>query len=335
MFTEKDPASEDGKDLAAAGKTFKKFNWLKAGVLYADKFLTVSPNYAAELVANPAGGVELDGVIRACGGVEGIVNGMDVEEWNPKKDKFLDMPYDKSTVVAGKAVAKQTLQAEVGLPLNPSAPLFGYIGRLEEQKGVDVLLAAVPKLLAAVPNAQVVVLGTGKKKLEAAVEALGDLSPSVAGVVKFSEPTAHLITAGADFLLVPSRFEPCGLIQLHAMQYGTVPIVATTGGLVDTVKDGVTGFHIGKIDADALLEKDVDAVVAACTRAAAAVASGAYTTMVKNAIAQDLSWAEPAKKWEGVLETLKFGATAAASAKKAEVLTPKAAVDAKQLTAAA
>jgi len=333
VFNETENASDEKVPVAPKGEKFKKHNWLKAGFLAADKVLTVSPNYAAELTSGADKGVELDSVIRAVGGIEGIVNGMDVGEWNPLKDKFLDLPYDKTNVMEGKAVAKQTLQAEVGLPLDPKAPLFGYIGRLEEQKGVDILLAAVPKLLAKVPNAQIIVLGTGKKKLETAVEAMGDLSPKIAGVVKFSEPVAHLITAGADFLLVPSRFEPCGLIQLHAMQYGTVPIVASTGGLVDTVKEGVTGFHIGELDADTVLPADVEALVATVARAAEAYGTPAYASMVKNCISQDLSWAEPAKKWEAILEELKFGPSAASAGeskgKKDAVVTPKVAMDVK------
>merc|ERR1719223_2441811 len=118
------------------------------------------------------------------------------------------------------------------------------------------MMEAVPKLLKQCPKAQVVILGTGKKSME---KTLDKLSPRMAGVVRFSNPIAHFITAGADFLMVPSRFEPCGLIQLHAMQYGTVPIVASTGGLVDTVKEGVTGFHMGAMDPDGLKPDDVQA----------------------------------------------------------------------------
>lgn len=324
VYTEKAPAAE--KPEPPTGGKFSKYNWLKAGFLYADKVLTVSPNYATEISSGKDKGVELDDVIRKVG-VEGIVNGMDVEEWNPKKDKFLDMPYDKTNVMEGKRTAKAALQAEAGLPVDPKAPLFGYIGRLEEQKGIDILLAAIPKLIAAVPNAQVVILGTGTKKLEQAVEDLSDLSPRVAGVVKFSEPMAHTITAGCDFLLVPSRFEPCGLIQLHAMQYGTVPVVSTTGGLVDTVKDGVTGFHIGAFNPDRLDPKDVDALVKACARAAGVYSSPAYGEMVKTAIGQDLSWKKPAEKWEGVLEELKFGFSSGSKGKKDAVATPKQKVD--------
>ena len=144
------------------------------------------------------------------------------------------------------------------LPALPAAAAVppAAAGRLEEQKGVDILLAALKQLPAGSP-VQVVVLGTGKAALEAQVKVLATLYPGMAaGVVQFSNPMAHAITAGADYMLVPSRFEPCGLIQLHAMQYGTVPLVASTGGLVDTVKEGVTGFQMGALDPDDLLEED-------------------------------------------------------------------------------
>merc|ERR1719503_322973 len=146
--------------------------------------------------------------------MEGIVNGMDPTEWNPSSDKFIDVPYDKTTVVEGKAAAKQALQAEVGLPLDADAPVFGYIGRLEEQKGCDIMMAAIPKLLKQVPNAQVVILGTGKKSMEKALEKLDEAEPMCAGVVKFSAPLAHFITAGADFLMVPSRSSPPPAVSL-------------------------------------------------------------------------------------------------------------------------
>jgi len=319
VFSEKSPASED-KEEPKTGKVYRKVNWLKAGFKHADKNLTVSENYAKEVMSGADKGVELNTVINACGGIEGIVNGMDPTEWNPAKDKFLDVPYDATSVVEGKAAAKQALQAEVGLPLDADAPLFGYIGRLEEQKGCDIMMEAVPKLLKEVPNAQVVILGTGKKKMEKALEALDKKLENCAGVVKFSSPLAHFITAGADFLMVPSRFEPCGLIQLHAMQYGTVPVCSSTGGLVDTVKEGVTGFHMGAFDPDELAPEDVDAMVATCASAAEAYGTPTYTKMSAKCISQDLTWKEPAKKWEAVLEELFFEEEK--GAKKAEVDTP-------------
>ena len=122
-----------------------------------------------------------------------------------------------------------------------------------------LIVQALPEVLAS-GKCQVIILGTGKKAMEKQVEQLDKLFPSAKGIVKFSAPLAHMITAGADFLMVPSRFEPCGLIQLHAMQYGTVPIVSSTGGLVDTVKEGVTGFQMGVMDPDDLLTSDADAI---------------------------------------------------------------------------
>lgn len=329
IFDEDSPADDNVWEKDSHISTYAKINWLRAGFTAADKLLTVSPNYASELVQGVDKGVELDKVIIAHGGIEGIVNGMDVGEWSPKKDKFLDVKYDKTTVVAGKAAAKELLQAEAGLPIDPSIPVFGFIGRLEEQKGVDIMLKALPAILEK-GNVQVVVLGTGKKQLEALVKSLDKQYPgAAAGIVKFSTPMAHYITAGADFMLVPSRFEPCGLIQLHAMQYGTVPVVSSTGGLVDTVKEGVTGFHMGAFDLEELTDEDVEAVVETVGRAADVYGTPTFQEMSLKCISQDLSWDLPAKKWEGILEELVSGdaaATAQGVEKKDSVTVPIAKV---------
>ena len=229
---------------------YRKINWLKAGFLSSDKNLTVSPNYAHEITSGVEKGVELDNVVRSSGGIEGIVNGMDPAEWSPDVDSFIDMQYDATTIEEGKMSCKMALQAELGLKVDDTIPLIGFIGRLEEQKGVDIMLSALPTIINEAgdreSSVQIVVLGTGKKVFERMVRGMEDMSPNAKGIVQFSAPLAHLITAGADFMMVPSRFEPCGLIQLHAMRYGTVPIVSSTGGLVDTVKEGVTGYHIGR-----------------------------------------------------------------------------------------
>jgi len=183
------------------------------------------------------------------------------------------------------------------------------------------MLEAIPRIVEE-HECQVVVLGTGKKSMEKALEQLELECPGKAvGIAKFSTPLAHMITAGADFMLVPSRFEPCGLIQLHAMQYGTVPVVATTGGLVDTVKEGVTGFHMGAMDPDELLEEDVDAMAAACGAAVEAFGTPSFEAMVEKCIGQDLSWAKPAKKWEATLEEM-MGVGEAPVEKKLSVPTP-------------
>jgi granule-bound starch synthase len=322
---------EDPTSLPAAGKKFAKINWLKAGCLAADAVLTVSPNYAKEICSGPAGGVELDGVFRSVG-VEGIVNGRNTPApaASGAASSLLPLEFDASTVAEGKAVAKETLQAELGLPVDPDAALFGFVGRLEEQKGVDVLLAAIPGLVARAggKKVQVAVLGTGKKVLEAQVSALSEKFPGVAsGTVAFSAPLAALITAGADFFVVCSRQEPCGLVQLDAMARGTIPVVSTVGGLVDTVKEGATGYHVGRIDPDGLAAEDVEALAATLARAAAAHGSPAHEAMRDRCISQDLSWAKPAAKWEAVLEDLSSGGpTAETGAKKAAVTTPVAAV---------
>jgi granule-bound starch synthase len=319
IFDEMTPASELYE--GAVGTKFAKTNWLRAGVTACDKLLTVSPTYAKEMSSGPQLGVELDQVI-AAKGIEGVVNGMDVADWNPALDKFLSFKYNEETMDAGKAFAKAQLQREAGLPVSPSTPVFGFIGRLEEQKGVDILLAAIEKMG---DGAQVVILGTGKKDLEEEVRSLKTRFPGVAaGVVEFNSQVAHLINAGADFMVVPSRFEPCGLIQLHAMAYGTIPLVASTGGLVDTVSEGVTGFQMGAMDPDSLLDEDADAVASAMKRAIEVYGTPAFEQMRKACISQDLSWAGPAKKWEAILTALKYGPVVAPETEevKASVPTP-------------
>lgn len=186
------------------------------------------------------------------------------------------------------------------------------------------VLQAIPKVLAS-GDCQIVILGTGKKSFEKMVEQLDKKFPGAKGVVKFSAPLAHMITAGADFLMVPSRFEPCGLIQLHAMQYGTVPLVSSTGGLVDTVKESKTGFQMGSMDADGLTAEDADAVASTMSRASQVFGTPQFEDMVMNCIKQDLSWSEPAKKWEGVLEEVKSGYSTGTQ-KKEEVTVPVAKV---------
>ncbi|XP_010267660.1 PREDICTED: granule-bound starch synthase 1, chloroplastic/amyloplastic-like [Nelumbo nucifera] len=198
----------------------RKINWMKAGILESDQVLTVSPYYAQELVSGMAKGVELDNIIRKTG-ITGIVNGMDVEEWNPAADKYISIRYNAATVMDAKPLLKEALQAEVGLPVDRNIPVIGFIGRLEEQKGLDILSTAIPKFIQ--ENVQIIVLGTGKKSMEKQLEQLEIKYPEKArGIAKFNVHLAHMIIAGADYMLIPSRFEPCGLIQLHAMRYGTM-----------------------------------------------------------------------------------------------------------------
>ncbi|XP_021276394.1 granule-bound starch synthase 1, chloroplastic/amyloplastic [Herrania umbratica] len=291
----------DGYNKPVKGR---KINWMKAGIIESDRVLTVSPYYAQELVSGADKGVELDNIIRkTC--ITGIVNGMDVQEWNPATDKYISVKYDETTVMDAKPLLKEALQAEVGLPCDRDVPVIGFIGRLEEQKGSDILAKAIPKFIG--ENCQIIVLGTGKKAMEKQIEQLDIQHPDKArGVAKFNIPLAHMIIAGADYILIPSRFEPCGLIQLHAMRYGTVPIVASTGGLVDTVKEGYTGFQMGAFstECDAVDPSDVDNVARSVKRALATYGTQALKEMIQNCMAQDLSWKGPSKLWEKMLLSL-------------------------------
>src|SRR5690606_22039649 len=208
---------------------FGAANALLAGVGAAERVTTVSPTYAQEL-QQPEYGFGLDGAFRAVAGkLVGILNGLDVNEWDPATDPHLAARYSAGDL-AGKAENKRALARELGL--DPERPLLGVVSRFAEQKGIDLLVAAAERLLAA--GWGLALLGTGDPRLEAAVRALATERPGAVGaVVGFDEALAHRVYAGADALAVPSRFEPCGLSQMIAMRYGTLPVVRATGGLKD------------------------------------------------------------------------------------------------------
>lgn len=214
---------------------YGQIGFLKGGLMAADRITTVSPTYARELLT-PEFGMGLEGVLAARSDVfEGLLNGIDVDVWNPATDPALAQTYSSRTL-ARKAVNKQVLLDRFGLSASPSAPLFSIISRLSEQKGLDLALQALPAVLD--QGASFVLLGSGSPDLEAGFRNLAERYPEQVGVqIGFDEGLAHLIQAGADATLVPSRFEPCGLTQLCALRYGTLPIVSRTGGLADTVID--------------------------------------------------------------------------------------------------
>lgn len=233
-----------------------QLSFMKAGLKYARRITTVSPNYAREIATEPFG-CGLDGVIRARGAdVSGILNGVDGAIWNPATDRLIAAPYSL-LALDGKALCKSALQQELGLTVEASAPLFSVVSRLTSQKGLDLLIDALPSLLGAAESggAQLVVLGNGDPALEAAFTDAAAMHPGrVAVRLAYDEALAHRIMAGADAILVPSRFEPCGLTQLYALRYGTVPVVRQVGGLADTVvdathaalvDDNATGFLFG------------------------------------------------------------------------------------------
>lgn len=211
-------------------------SYLKAGLIYADRLTTVSPGYAGEIQL-PAGGFGMEGVLADRSAVlSGILNGADYRIWDPANDGKLAQKYGAATVAAGKAANKAALQSELDLTADPAAPLMVVISRLSDQKGMDLLLAAIPAALA--QGAQLALLGSGERHLEQAFRSLAQARPAQVAVrIGYSEILAHRLQAAGDMLLMPSRFEPCGLTQLYAMRYGTVPVVRRTGGLADSVVD--------------------------------------------------------------------------------------------------
>jgi starch synthase len=231
-------------------------SFMKAGLKFSQRVTTVSPNYARE-IATEEFGCGLDGVIRSRGrAVRGILNGVDGRVWNPESDALIAKNYSPRDL-NGKGLCKAALQKELGLRVHANAPLFAVVSRLTSQKGLDFVLAALPGLLqgSADGGPQLAVQGNGDPALEAAFTAAAANYPGrVAVWLRYDEALAHRMMAGADAMLVPSRFEPCGLTQLYALLYGTIPVVRQVGGLADTVVDATpetiqsntaTGFMFG------------------------------------------------------------------------------------------
>lgn len=234
-------------------------SFLKAGVRFADRLTTVSPTYAREILT-PEFGFGFEGLLHARSPeLSGILNGADYGIWDPAADPFLPQPYDASHL-NGKKVCKATVQQELGLTEAADTPLFAFISRLTEQKMADVLLKLLPHIVES--GAQLAVVSEGDHGLEEKFQAVARACPGqIAVQIGYREDLAHRVQAGADMLLAPARFEPCGLSQIYAMRYGTVPIVRATGGLADTVidttratiSDGTaTGFVFNDADVDGL-----------------------------------------------------------------------------------
>jgi len=233
-------------DMLLTGLDWKYFNWyqmeyygklnlLKTGIVFSDAINTVSPRYAQE-IQTPQFGRGLEGVLQHRRGVlSGILNGVDETVWNPATDPHLPARYTLETVHEGKAVCKAALQRELGLAQRPTTPLVGLIGRLDDQKGFDLVATIIPEWARSV-DVQWVILGTGEPKYHELFSELARQHPDKVAVrLEFSDPLAHRIEAGADIFLMPSRFEPCGLNQMYSLKYGTVPVVRETGGLADTI----------------------------------------------------------------------------------------------------
>ncbi len=238
---------------------YGSINCLKGGIIFSDAVSTVSPTYAKEIMTAEQG-CGLEGVLASrADGVKGITNGIDVAAWNPENDPYLSAQYTAADL-SGKQACKRALQRELGLP-NRDVPLLAGIGRLTFQKGFDLLIEVIPELMFL--DTQIVVLGTGDHHLEQQFTAIKARYPDRIGLcLGFDEGLAHRIEGGADMLIMPSRYEPCGLSQLYSLRYGTVPIVRRTGGLADTVvpfrpstinSRCATGFHFIDASTDSLL----------------------------------------------------------------------------------
>jgi starch synthase len=239
---------------------YNQISFLKAGLAYADRITTVSPTYAAEIQQEPLG-FGLQGLLKQRSAVlTGILNGVDTNEWDPAQDPFITHNYTAATL-ANKALSKAQLQQQFGLPKAPRTPLLGTVSRVTNQKGFDVVAQVLPRLVEL--GGQYVLLGNGEPALEAQFISLAAQYPqSIACRIGYHEGLSHLIEAGADAFLMPSRFEPCGLNQMYSQRYGTPPIVHGTGGLADSVIDctpetladgSASGFVFRPLDAGALL----------------------------------------------------------------------------------
>ena len=283
--------------MGALKQDYNDANMFKGGLAYADRITTVSSTYAQEIQTSEYGET-LEGHLRYHSGkLRGIVNGIDYGMWNPETDPALAVNYGLGNVLDRKMEDKLALQKELGLEEDPSKFVIGLISRLTNQKGLDLVNAIIPQVLDG--NTQVVVLGTGDKQYEDAFCYYEDTNRGAfAACIQYDEARAHRIYAGADTLLVPSRFEPCGLTQLNAMRYGTIPIVRETGGLKDTVEpyntftgDG-NGFTFDRYEPGLLLD--------AINRAKTIYFDNRshWDEVVQRDMAKDVSWENSAKQYK-------------------------------------
>ena len=286
---------------------YGNMSFLKAGLFYADRLTTVSPNYAHEIQREPLG-MGMQGLLsHRAGALTGILNGIDTDAWDPESDPYIAKYYNALRLPV-KQDNKRALQARMGLEASDDTPLIGCIGRFTHQKGFDLVLECARELLAL--PAQLVVLGSGDAPLQAAFQKLARGNPKRVGVqVGYDESLAHQIEAGADMFLMPSRFEPCGLNQMYSQRYGTPPVVHATGGLVDSVVDTTketlaaktaTGFLFSPMSREALL--------GAVGRAVAVYRDKkSWRQLQKIGMAKEFSWEASAQRYQDLYQDLLAG----------------------------
>jgi starch synthase len=296
--------------MALTGLDWTLFNWrqlefhgklcfMKAALVFADLLSTVSPTYARE-IQTPRFGSGLEGLLRLRrGDLLGIVNGIDTDLWSPGRETMLAQRYDADSVLEGKAQCKAWLQEYTELPLRPEVPLFAQIGRLDPQKGWDLLADVADQLLER--DAQMVVLGEGHAKYHMLFQDLARRHPTKFwAYLGFSDLLAHQIEAGADIFLMPSLFEPCGLNQLYSLAHGTVPLVRATGGLADTVVDATAKtLADGTANGFAFIEPTKEALWGAIERALETWASReTWLKLVHTGMQADWSWDRSAREYD-------------------------------------
>ena len=272
-------------------------SFIKAGLVFADEITTVSPSYASEICESP-GGMGLEGLLsQRRDHLTGILNGIDSKTWDPANDPHIVKTYNADNLDA-KAVNKSALQQQLGLPPQQDCPLLGFVGRLVEQKGLELILPVIEQLLDT--PAQIVILGRGELRYEDALRALASQrSDALSVVLDYDETLAHRIEAAADIFLMPSLFEPCGLNQLYSLRYGTVPVVRSVGGLADTVRDAsgqalsegvATGFVFIQPQPRDFLDAAQRAITLWREQAA-------WQAVQRTAMAQDFSWQRSAERY--------------------------------------
>ncbi|MCR9058375.1 MAG: glycogen synthase GlgA [Rhodobacteraceae bacterium] len=287
---------------------YGQISFLKAGIIASERITTVSPTYARELMAAEFG-MGFEGLLQSRkSDLVGILNGIDLKAWDPQSDTAIAENYSARSLKR-KAANRRALEKRFGLSGNPDAPLFCVISRLTEQKGLDLLLDAIPALVGR--GARLALLGSGEKKLEESFrKAATDHAGSVGTIIGYDENLSHLMQAGSDAILVPSRFEPCGLTQLYGLRYGTLPVVSRTGGLADTIIDAndaairagsATGFQFAPVTAENL----VHAIDRACDLF---VDRKIWTLLMRNAMRHQVGWDASATAYQSLFESLLDGA---------------------------
>lgn len=280
-------------------------SFMKAGLVYGDRITTVSPTYARE-IRRPDMGHGLHGVIdHRAADLTGILNGVDYSVWDPGSDSALPTLYARDSLV-GKVACKAALQSELGLSLKPRAPLFVVVSRLTAQKGLDLVLPVISGIVHL--GGQLAVLGSGDADIERHFQEAAAAHPgSVALRIGFNEGLSHRVIGGADVIVVPSRFEPCGLTQMYGLRYGALPLVRRVGGLADTVVDATEANVVQDVATGFVFDDATPAGLSAAIDRAVAIYGNAslWTQLMRRAMAQNFSWDASAQKYVEVYRQAK------------------------------